>query len=186
MQELRRFRGRSRNSLGRDAFLQQELSQTSRGRCSATRRKRVTQTQPARSDRGGGNGAERTRGGHTAEGRYGGRGGTERRTNSYESEKEKRRGGKKYKNKRIKRSRIKETTNTVKMTESELITHTPTHQSNELNTAGTETANQRAVPGCDLCDITGVQDAAGGEGVGGEGGALTLTRIHCFIKKKIN
>lgn len=30
------------------------------------------------------------------------------------------------------------------------------------------------LPWCDLCDITGVQDAAGGEGVGGEGGALTL------------
>ncbi len=26
----------------------------------------------------------------------------------------------------------------------------------------------------DLCDVTGVQDATGGEGVGGEGGALTL------------
>lgn len=30
------------------------------------------------------------------------------------------------------------------------------------------------LPGGDLCDVTGVQDATGGEGVGGEGGALTL------------
>lgn len=29
----------------------------------------------------------------------------------------------------------------------------------------------------DLCDVTGVQDATGGEGVGGEGGALTLPWI---------
>lgn len=30
------------------------------------------------------------------------------------------------------------------------------------------------LPWGDLCDVTGVKDATGGEGVGGEGGALTL------------
>lgn len=67
MQGLGKFGG-SRYFLGRDAFLQQKLSQTCRGRCSAARRKRVTQTQPARGDRGGGNGTEGTRGGGTADG----------------------------------------------------------------------------------------------------------------------
>lgn len=32
----------------------------------------------------------------------------------------------------------------------------------------------KVLPGGDLCDVAGVQDAAGREGVGGEGGALTL------------
>lgn len=33
------------------------------------------------------------------------------------------------------------------------------------------------LPGSDLCDVTWVQDAACGEGVGGAGVALTLTWI---------